>query len=378
MTSIQSFKKIITALFMGLVSGLTIVLFFKVLDWIQIFHSTHRHYIFLLPFVWLILKLTKKMTLYFPVSINEIYSTTPLTYKYWNKFSFFFNFAGSVLGHFSGASIGREGVAVSLTSSLAQLFRLDWMYWRGIVVASSFGIATGSPWIALVFLFEVFNSNLNQKILTLIMAWVGCLIMQNFQVPELLPKFFVLGVNSFGDKLFFVISAAIIIGIVSRAYKAIYFNLKNRFDQQSIWLSLGLIFLTSIILFNPQFKDIHSLSLPQFNQLISGDMSVDFIFHKIAFTLFFVSMGFWGGDFVPSVLIGSGLGIILAKYFSIDPTFGLMLGSFAFFCGLTRLKWTALTLTALLVGFHQLIWMYLFLTICRWFSGQSSIYTNKN
>ncbi len=88
-------------------------------------------------------------------------------------------------------------------------------------------------------------------------------------------------------------------------------------------------------------------------------------------------MGFWGGDFVPSVLIGSGCGVALAHIFSIDAKFGLMLGSFSFFCGLTRLKWAAFFMAASLVGFQHLLWIYLFLTICRWFAGTASVYTTE-
>jgi H+/Cl- antiporter ClcA len=108
-----------------------------------------------------------------------------------------------------------------------------------------------------------------------------------------------------------------------------------------------------------------------------GEIGFEFIGLKLVATVFFVSIGFWGGDFVPSILIGSGLGIVLAKYLNMDPMFGLMIGSFAFFCGITRLKWTALVMTGLLVGMHQLVWVYVALTICRWFSGAASIYTTE-
>ena len=373
----QNLKNLFITLSMGLVCGLVISVFFKSLFWVQNFQATHSHYILLLPLVWLILKFTKKMTLYFPVSVSDVYNTNPATYKYWNKFGFIFNFIGSVLSHFSGASIGREGVAVTLSSTLAQVIGLDWAYWRSIVVSASFGIATGSPLIAVAFLFEVFISSADQKILTLAMSWVGSLVLQSYQMPHLLKPFFVLDVNPASEKLIFIFCAGAIIGLLSRFYKTSFFIFKKYFDKSSIVFTVVVIFLVSIILYQPQFKDIHSLSLAQFQLVQTGLILPEFVFYKILFTLFFVSVGFWGGDFVPSVLIGSGLGVILAKYFSIDPMFGLMVGSFSFFCGLTRLKWTALFLTLMLVGWHQIIWVYLFLTVCNWFSGTDSLYTTE-
>jgi H+/Cl- antiporter ClcA len=371
----QNFQDLFRALILGVISGLVIAYFFKSLYWVQNFQRSNQYYILLLPIVWLILKLTKRYTLYFPVSFSEAYLSESVTYKYWNKLGVLFNFGGSVLSHFSGASIGREAIAVTLSSTLAQLAGLDWTFWRSIVLAGSFGIATGSPWVGLVLLFEVFSTNINQKLLTIVMAWAGCLVFQNFHIPHLIQPFFVLGVNSYFEKLFFVFVAAAIIGLISRFYKTALIFLEKKFKKSSIWILFLLIMLVSIILFQPQYKDLHSLSLQQFEYLANGHISAEFILFKIMFTIFFVSVGFWGGDFVPSVLIGSGLGVILAKIFSIDPMFGLMLGAYSFFCGLTRLKWTALVLTALLVGYHQLIWVYVFLTVCRWFAGNISLYT---
>lgn len=373
----HNFKKLFIAISFGSFIGLIVMSFFKSLFWVQEFHSKNVYYIFLLPIVWLILRLTKKFTLYFPVSVAEVYNTTPSTYKQWPKLGLIFNFFGSVLSHFSGASIGREGVAITLSASLAQLLKIDWVFWRPIVISAGFGIAVDNPFVGLVFLFEVFISNLDQKILALIMCWVGCLVLQTAQLPHLLEPFFVLGVNSYTDKLVFILCSGAIIGMFSQFYKTLFFKLKSRFDRGSAWFLVPAIFISSVILFFPEFKDIHSLSLAQFQSVQAGQVSTEFLLYKIAFTLFFTSIGFWGGDFVPSVLIGSGIGVVLAKLFSMDPTFGLMLGSFSFFCGLTRLKWTAFFLTASLVGFHQLAWVYLFLTVCNWFSGTVSVYTTE-
>ncbi len=372
-----NFKNLFLALVMGSLIGFSAVSFFKSLFWIQNFQRTHSYYIFLLPVVWLVLKFIKRTTLYFPVTVSEAYNTTPATFRHWNKLSFLFNFVGSVLSHFSGASIGREGVVIALSASLAQVFNLDWNYWRVIVISAGFGVAMANPFVGVVFLYEVFTSKMNQKLLTFLMAWIGCLIAQSFQIPVLIEPFFVLGVNSFSEKLFFVLIAGGLIGLASRIYKASFFKLKNHFDKSPIWLTAIILLFVSIILYQTQFKDLHSLSLGAFKLLSSGQITAEFIFYKFLITLFFVSVGFWGGEFVPSLLIGSGLGIVLAKYFLIDPTFGLMLGSFAFFCGLTNLKWTALILTGLLVGFHQLLWVYLFLTVCRWFAGRASVYTTE-
>jgi H+/Cl- antiporter ClcA len=370
-------KNIFFAVILGLFSGTIIAVFFKSLFWIQNFQQNNSHYILLLPIVFLILKLFKKQSLYFPVSVSEVYSATAANQKYWSRGGLFFNFIGSTLSHFSGASIGREGVAITMSASLVQLLKLDWNYWRPIIMSAAFGIAIGHPIVGFVFMYEVFSTNWDQKIWGLLMTWTGCLVIQTLQVPHLIEPFLVLDINSTTDKFVFSIAAAAMIGLLSRLYKSQFFSLKQRFDRTSLWILLPLIFIASGILFLPQFKDLHSLSLNQFQMLQSGQVSIEFLIYKFLFTLFFVAIGFWGGDFVPSVLIGSGFGIYLAHFFGVDPKFGLMVGAFSFFCGLTRLKWTAFVMAAFLVGFQHLLWIYLFLTVSRWFAGTASVYTTE-
>lgn len=377
MYSRTHFKNIFTAVALGLFSGALIALFFKSLFWIQNFQQNNTHYILLLPIVFILLRLMKRYSLYFPASVVEVYHATPADYKYWSRGGLFFNFIGSMLSHFSGASIGREGVAITMSASLVQLFKLDWSYWRPIIISAAFGIAIGHPIVGFVFMYEVFSTNWDQKIWGLLMTWTGCLVVQTLQVPHLLEPFLVLDINSTIDKLVFVMCAAAVIGLFSRFYKNQLFNLKQRFDQAPVWILVLLICIVSGILFLPQFKDLHSLSLNQFHLVQTGQITFDFLIYKFLFTLFFVAIGFWGGDFVPSVLIGSGCGVYLAHIFGIDPKFGLMVGSFSFFCGLTRLKWTAFVMAAFLVGFQHLLWIYLFLTVCRWFAGTASVYTTE-
>ena len=121
-------KNIFRAVILGLFSGAIIAIFFKSLFWIQDFQQKNTHYILILPFVFVLLKFIKKQSLYFPVTTSEVYNSTSPTYKYWSRGSLFANFLGSLLSHFSGASVGREGVAITMTASLAQLFRLDWIF----------------------------------------------------------------------------------------------------------------------------------------------------------------------------------------------------------------------------------------------------------
>ena len=379
MNTKKYFLSLAVSILLGLVFGLLISSLFKSLYWIQDFQHINSYYIFLLPFVWLILKLIKKSTLYFPISTSEARSADASTYKYWNKWGLIFNFLGTLLGLFSGASIGREGAAVVVSSQAANLLRLDWNYWRGIVIASSFAIAVGQPWVSVVFLIEMFSTSLIQKIFTLIVAWIGSLVLTSFQVPHLLKPFFILGVDSFFKKLLFVFICGAVVGVLAKIYKNIFFSAKEFFDKKSIWIGFILLIAVSMILYMPQFKNIHSLSLELFKEIQFAQISVETLSYKIIFTLFFVSIGYWGGDFVPSILIGCGLGAVIARAMSIDPMFGVMIGSFMFFCGLTRLKWTALFLTgAVIIGWNQLLWVYLALTVCRQFSGKGSIYFSKN
>ena len=67
----------------------------------------------------------------------------------------------------------------------------------------------------------------------------------------------------------------------------------------------------------------------------------------------------------------------MTQFLKSDSQFGVLLGAFSYFAGLTNLKWTALFLALFLSAFDHGIWIYMCLSFVFWFSGNRSLYKGE-
>ena len=168
-----------------------------------------------------------------------------ISYKYWSPFSAFYNLLGSWLSHSAGGSLGREGTAVVILSSLTQLFKLDFVYWRPVVMSGAFAAVVGYPWIAVVFIFEMFDrTNVEQKLFSVLLAWVGILVTTSLQLPHLfdIQKVQIDPQWGFFSHLESVLVLSIVLGVVGRLYKLCYKYLMSVISKKwfyGLLLSIG-------------------------------------------------------------------------------------------------------------------------------------------
>lgn len=363
---------------LGILTGLTTALYFKGLEWIQSFHVAHTKYIYFLPLTWLVLKLIKRQTLYFPTSVSGAMDSSEVRTKHWNKAMLPLNLVGSWLSHMTGASVGREGTNMVLTASIANLMKLEWSYWRPIAISVGFAAAIGHPWIALVFIWELFKTDNFQKMWTAVAAWTACLIVQSLRVPHLLPDLLIVNQDSIGSKIMAAFAIAFCLGFMAQVHKRVLGWMRNLFTDIPMWVGFIAVLGITLVLARTDFKVFHSLSLNELHSILSGQTTIKFAALKFLLTIICVGIGFWGGEFVPIVVIGSAVGVLIAKAIGVDFQFGLMLGSMGLFCGITRLKWTSFLLAAVLtVGWTHLIWIYLTYALIRTISGNTTIYAEE-
>lgn len=367
------FKIFFTTLIFGLIIGLSLAVYVMGLDQIQFFHQSNEIYPVFLPIVFLILFLFKRNTLYFPTTVHEAVASKDVEQKHWSKLSYPANLIGSWLSHFAGASLGREGTILVLSSSLAQVCKLNWSYYKPIVIAATLACVFGQPWVAIVIIMEMFSTNIEQKIFSLLMAWVGVLTLRSLEIKSMFSEIAIDTSASFFKCLAVVISMSIIIGTITYFYKKYSLFLFNYFKRNK-WVAFAVTTILAGLFLMPELKPVHSLSLSTYADILNGSAHWNFAASKIIFTFFFTTLGFIGGDFVPSIIIGSSIGILVAEYFQVPFTFGLTMGIFAFFTGISRLKWTSLFMIFLLAGVSAFFWAYLCLSFTRYLSGQISFY----
>ncbi len=367
------FKTFVTVLIFGVLIGLSSAIYLLGLDYIQEFHQTNTIYPYFMILVFTAIILVKQNTLYFPKTVRAVVDASETEQKYWSKFSFAWNLMGSWLSHLVGASLGREGTAIVLSSSIAQLCKLNWMYFKPVIFSATLAGVFGQPLVALIVIIEMFKTNLEQKLYTLIMGWIAVLILQSLDINFLFLEIAVNLSNSFLDKLYVAGFIGASIGIIGRFYKQGYVFLSKYFLIHRYFAAAIVLILSGLLLW-PETRPVHSLSLDTWDLILQGHVEVQFVLLKLVLTLGFVSLGFIGGDLVPTVIIGAAVGVLISKLFNVDYTFGLTMGILAFFTAVSRLKWTSMGLIFLVAGFAPMTWAYFSLSLARYISGPLNLY----
>lgn len=371
--------EIITTASLGLVIGLLTAFFVQALLYIESKQSALNSevwpvHVFLLPVVLVFLYYLKKRTLYFPTRVAELTTWTLDSSWHWHPFMSLFHFFGTLASHMVGASVGREGTAVLMAAGVARAFRLNWKFWGPIAMGCGFAAILGNSWIGLIFVGELIQTNWKQKIYILMSSFFATLLMQTMNVPHLISAVELNLEVGFFKKLSFILILALCCGFAMRFYKWILHATHAFFNRQTIWIKFACALVLMFVLIQPDFRRYQSLGILQLQDISKLDLGFQIPFLKLALTLFSVSLGFWGGEFVPLVYAGLHFGASLAHSFGFDLVVGALLSSFLFFAAATRLKWTSIFLIFSLLGWTWIFWVIILVQLTVGLSGSESIY----
>lgn len=369
---------LVLALCLGVIAAALSYGFQAIINFSEQLRQQYPFIILGLPALFIFTVLLKKKTLYFPVKVKDMNEMSGDTVFFWNRWMAFYQFLAASLSHVFGASVGREGVIVLTTTGVARLFNLSLRYWGPVAASIGFAAITGNKWVALIFLIEMYTTELSQKVWAFLGAWVAVLLLQSVHFPHLISMVTVPESDSWIKRFVFIFILGLVIGYLSRVYKKSYFFLTDFFKTKSIVWAIALSLVIGCALYNPVLRPLQSLSLDLVSKFSSGSLMIEsdmqLVLLKLVFTLFCVSLGFFGGEFVPLVLVGCGLGATGAQYFGESLLLGSALGAFAIFAGITRLKWTCVVLCVSLMDYSMFFWVYLFFSVVHSFSGDQSIY----
>ena len=95
---------------------------------------------------------------------------------------------------------------------------------------------------------------------------------------------------------------------------------------------------------------------------------------KILFTAMTLSVGFKGGEIVPSFFVGATLGCVVAPLIGLDPALGAGVGIIAMFCGVTNGALASMMLSVELFGAEYLPLFGVAGAVSYAMSGQVSLY----
>ncbi len=379
----QTPKEIAVTLILGVLIGLLVFLFFKSLQWIEIQHLILNerlipYHLIGLPVVIVLLSELKKRTLYFPSKISEVTKPNLELVHHWSPGMMAFHFIGNTVSHFVGASVGREGTAVMMSAGLIRLLKLSWNFWGPVAMTVGFSAVAGEAWVSIFFMNELFNTHWKQKLYGFIGSFSAVLLLKTLNAPHLFSPIVIESNFSFFQKLIFVIALGATSGYLMRCHKWLYFYLTNYFSKSGMWVKVFVACLLAAFLAVPGLRKFQSLGLLQIDNLVSLSPHLSDVIIKLFVTLISVSLGFWGGEFIPLVFAGVHFGYVVSNVFQFDLMLGMLLSAYLFFAGATRMKWTAIVLTLSIVGWGWWFWVFLLVSTSVGFSGPTSIYKTNH
>lgn len=368
---------------LALLIGFLIYLFFKALHWIEIQHlalneKSIPYHLIALPILLILLGELRKRTLYFPAKVSDVTKPNLGLVHHWSPGMPVFHLIGNLLSHFVGASVGREGTAVMMSAGLVRILRLSWNFWGPIAMTIGFCSVVGEPLVAIFFMNELFATNWKQKLYGIIGSFVAVLLLKTLHSPHLFTAVTIDSNFSFFQKLGLILFLGAASGYAMRGYKWLYFRLSAYFQKTSLTIRFLVASMLALFLAAPPLRKFQSLGLLQLSDLANLNPHLSDVVIKLFVTVISVTLGFWGGEFIPLVFAGVHFGHVIAIFFQFDLMLGMLLGAYLFFAGATRMKWTAIILTLSVVGWNWWFWVVLLISINVGFSGPTSIYKSEH
>jgi H+/Cl- antiporter ClcA len=293
---------------------------------------------------------------------------------------------GTLLGHLVGASVGREGTAVQMSSSLtdaaARRVRLDHDHRAMLAraaLAGGFGAVFGVPWAGIVFAFEVARRRTLRAFVAAVPAAfvgdavVGWLGYHHTARPRLqlgwqwllLPK---------------LVLAGLVFGLAARVFASGLPRWKARAARWIPWPPAraalgGAATLGLALLLGRQYL---GLSLPLVDDAFAGAAVGGWVpWLKLGFTMLALATGFVGGEVTPLFVVGGTLGSVLATPLGLPGVALTSLGFVAVFAGAAHLPLACAVMAGELFGWHAVLPALLVCWCARAVAGRTGIYDHS-
>jgi H+/Cl- antiporter ClcA len=293
--------------------------------------------------------------------------------------------AGTLLGHLFGASIGREGTAVQMSSSLtdaaARAANLDHDHRAMLAraaLAGGFGSVFGVPFAGVVFAMEVARRRTWRALLASVpAAFAGHFVVVGLghhhaarprvQVPFGFDTFLLLAV------------AGLVFGTAARWFARAVPAAKRIMRQIVPSAPLrpvvgGIVTLAMMALVG---RDYLGLSLPLLDTALAGwDRDWYDPILKFVFTVVALGTGFVGGEVTPLFVIGACLGSVVADPLGLSQPAMSALGLVAVFGAAAHVPLACTVMAGELFGAHAIVPAFVVCLAARAMASGESIYAH--
>ncbi len=296
-------------------------------------------------------------------------------------------FLSTILSHFGGASVGREGAALQLGGSIgegvARVYKMEEEQRKILVMsgmAGFFSALFGTPLAAFVFILEIarIGKKSIKAILPVFISSIVAFVMANNLGVE--PERFPLNeIPQFSFNVTWKMAVISVVGaVVSMAFVYSLHGSEKLFKKvipnEFVRIAVGgviIIVLTKIL----GTTDYNGGGINVVHHIFTdGEVNYEAFLLKIVFTAISIGCGFKGGEIVPTIFIGGALGGAGGLLLGLDPAFSASIGIAALFSGVTNCPFATVVLACEMFGVQGGLYFALASVIGFAFSGKVSIY----
>ena len=377
------------SLLVGIACGLVGAGFVKSISFVTDLRENNSWILYLLPTFGLILTLIYNKLKVKGIGTNQIIKSVRTDEKVSPILSVAI-FLGTVLSHFGGASVGREGAALQLGGSIGEFFADKFKIteeYRRILVMSGMGgcfaALFGTPFAAFIFVLEVARVGkrcFKAIIPAFISTFSGFLVANTLGVePEHFP------VNEIPDFSFEISWKFILIAVAGAFVSWIFVNTLHKTEKifakvlknEYIRVIVGgviIIALTKIL----QTTDYNGGGIGVVHHVFThGEVNYEAFLLKIIFTAISVGVGYKGGEIVPTIFVGGTLGGAMSLVLGLNPAFGAAVGITALFCGVTNAPVATTVLACEMFGIEGIGYYLIASAISFALSGKACLYKGR-
>ena len=299
-------------------------------------------------------------------------------------------FISTALTHLTGGSAGREGAAIQLGGSIANLLG-RWIHLdeedRHVIVmcgmSAAFSALFGTPMAAAVFSMEVVSVGV-MYYTALMPCMISSLIASLFAAgmgvtPE---AFHVVNIPELsvetGLKMGLVALGCAVISIVFCIILNETARLYNRFfPNKYIRVTAGAVLVIGITLLLGT-RDYMGAGAELIEKAVeTGETGYLSFFWKMILTALTMRAGFRGGEIVPSFCVGATFGCMMGQLIGLSPSVCAACGMAAVFCGVTNCPITSILIAFEMFGFKGVSFYLIAVSISYAASGYYGLYKDQ-
>lgn len=384
--AVRYFKWVVLGLVTGIVVGVFATVFAKCLAYATSFREAHPYTFLTLPIGGLlIVALYKLAKMEHDKGTDNVIEALQEDIVIPFRLSFLI-FVSTVITMFCGGSVGREGAALQIGSSLgntvSRVLRFKPENRRVLIMsgmAAAFSALFHTPMAAAFFAMEVSSIGVLRYA-----ALVPCVLAsvtayeisgyfglegEHFATAVAMPinmqlsiKILVLAVGCALVSMFFC-------AMLQTAEKVMHKYVQNKYIRvligSAILIVLNLVIGTS---------DYQGTGMHVIERAIEGEADAWAFLWKLIFTVVTIAAGFKGGEIVPSFFIGATFGCVIAGMFGIPLTLGASIGMVCVFCGVTNCPIATLLISIELFGTSNILYFLMAIATSYALSGYVSLY----